>query len=77
MEEVERSAEEVNADVVEVVEEAHEVMAGDVLVMTLDVLDIDGEKRTGNSMLLLPNPPASPLYDENHVHVIRGRVQSR
>jgi hypothetical protein len=61
MEEVERSAEEVNADVVEVVEEAHEVMAGDVLVMTLDVLDIDGEKRTGNSMLLHPTLPPPPF----------------
>jgi hypothetical protein len=34
-EEVERSAEDVDADVVEMIEDAHEVMPGELYVMTL------------------------------------------
>jgi len=34
-EEVERAAEEVNADVVEMIEDAHEVMSGEVYLMIL------------------------------------------
>jgi len=54
---MDRSAEEVNADVVEVVEEAHEVIAGEVFVMSLYVLGIDMETKTRNSNLFLSLPP--------------------
>jgi hypothetical protein len=56
-EEVERSAEDVDADVVEMIEDAHEVMSGELYVMTLQVLGIDMGQKTRTSTLFLLLPP--------------------